>query len=142
MNKFSYFHILREQDDLYLSTCKVIKEYYHLGNKIIVLCDDKEQVNNLDKLLWTFEQVSFIPHTSDINYDPITSVLLLDKNYANKNINKKDYNVILNLTNDTILDDVEIIIEIVGNNNEQKKISREKYHFYKKNNIDVRHNSL
>lgn len=37
---------------------KVLSQGYRVG----VLCDDKVQVNNIDKLLWQTEQLSFIPH--------------------------------------------------------------------------------
>ena len=38
--------------------------------------------------------------------------------------------------------DHEIIIEIVGHDEKKKNISREKYLYYKKNNLDVRHKNL
>ena len=38
--------------------------------------------------------------------------------------------------------DHEIIIEIVGHDENKKAMSREKYLYYKKNNLDVRHENL
>ena len=127
-----------------LSVCKIIKKYYNDGYKIVVKSNDQEFIDNINKLLWTFEQLVFIPHSTNIEYDPTTPVLLYKNNYKNDSIIEKDYNVILNI--DTVLDitdnGYEIIIEIVGHDENKKAISREKYLYYKKNNLDVRHENL
>ena len=144
MKKKVYFYILNEQDDINLSVCKIIKKYYNDGHKIIVKSNDQEFIDNINKLLWTFEQLTFIPHSTNITYDCTTPVLLYKNDYKNDSIIKKDYNVILNI--DTALDttdnDHEIIIEIVAHDEDKKTISREKYLYYKKNNLDVKHENL
>ncbi|MDA7841912.1 DNA polymerase III subunit chi [Gammaproteobacteria bacterium] len=144
MKKKVYFYILSKQDDMNLSVCKIIKKYYNDGYKIVVKSNDQEFIDNINKLLWTFEQLVFIPHSTNIEYDPTTPVLLYKNNYKNDSIIEKDYNVILNI--DTVLDitdnGYEIIIEIVGHDENKKAISREKYLYYKKNNLDVRHENL
>ena len=70
--------------------------------------------------------------------------ILYKNDYKNDSVVKKDYNIILNI--DTVLDTTdnehEIIIEIVGHDENKKTISREKYLYYKKNNLDVRHENL
>ena len=127
-----------------LSVCKIIKKYYNDGYKIVVKSNDQEFIDNINKLLWTFEQLVFIPHSTNIEYDPTTPVLLYKNNYKNDSIIEKDYNVILNI--DTVLDitdnGYEIIIEIVSHDENKKAISREKYLYYKKNNLDVRHENI
>jgi len=144
LKKKVYFYILNEQDDINLSVCKIIKKYYNDGHKIIVKSNDQGFIDNIDKLLWTFEQLTFIPHSTNIIYDCTTPVLLYKNDYKNDSIIEKDYNVILNI--DTVLDttdnDHEIIIEIVAHDKDKKAISREKYLYYKKNNLDVKHENL
>ena len=144
MKKKAYFYILNEQDDMNLSVCKIIKKYYNDGHKILVKFNDQEIIDNINKLLWTFEQLTFIPHSTNIEYDCTTPVLLYKNDYKNDSIIKKDYNVILNIDTvlDTTDDDHEIIIEIVGHDEKKKTVSREKYLYYKKNNLDVRHENL
>ena len=144
LKKKAYFYILSKQDDINLSVCKIIKKYYNDGHKIIVKSNDQGFIDNINKLLWTFEQLTFIPHSTNIEYDSATPVLLYKNNYKNDSIIEKDYNVILNI--DIALDvtnnDHEIIIEIVGHDENKKAMSREKYLYYKKNNLDVRHENL
>ena len=144
MKKKVYFYILNEQDNVNLSVCKIIKKYYNDGHKIIVKSNDQGFIDSIDKLLWTFEQLTFIPHSTNIIYDCTTPVLLYKNDYKNDSIIEKDYNVILNI--DTALDttdnDHEIIIEIVAHDKDKKAISREKYLYYKRNNLDVKHENL
>ena len=127
-----------------LSVCKIVKKYYNDGHKILVKSNDQDIIDDINKLLWTFEQLTFIPHSTNLEYDYNTPVLLYKNDYKNDSVIKKDYNIILNI--DTVLDttdnDHEIIIEIVGHDENKKTISREKYLYYKKNNLDVRHENL
>ena len=87
-----------------------------MGIKFLLNRMIKSIIDNINKLLWTFEQLTFIPHSTNLEYDYTTPVLLYKNDYKNDSIIKKDYNVILNI--DTVLDttdnDHEIIIEIVG----------------------------
>jgi DNA polymerase-3 subunit chi len=127
-----------------LSVCKIIKKYYDLNNKILISSRDSIMIKNINKLLWTFEQLSFIPHSTNEEYDSLVSVLLFDTNYKNDSILKNDYNVFINLDDEVKTDyhDHEVIVELVSNNEEQKKVAREKYLYYKKNKLNARHENL
>lgn len=144
MKKRAYFYILNKQDDIDISVCKIIKKYYNKGHKILVKSDNEKFMDNINNLLWTFEQLTFIPHSTNIEYDITTPVLLYKPKHKNDSITKNDYNVILNI--DIELDssdkDHEIIIEVVDHDENKKTKSREKYIYYKKNNLDVRHEIL
>ena len=144
LKKRAYFYILNEHDDINLSVCKIIKKYYNDGHKILVISDNHEIIDEINTLLWTFEQLTFIPHSTNTEFDSTTPILLYKNNFKNDSIIKKDYNVILNIDMklDSNENDHEIIIEIVGHDENKKNISREKYLYYKKNNLDVRHENL
>ena len=79
-----------------------------------------------------------------LNLTPTTPILLYKNNFKSDSIIKKDYSVVLNIDMklDTNENEHEIIIEIVGHDENKKNISREKYLYYKKNNLDVRHENL
>ncbi|MDG2158583.1 MAG: DNA polymerase III subunit chi [Gammaproteobacteria bacterium] len=144
MKKRACFYILNKQDDMNLSICKIIKKYYNDGHKILVKSDNVELMDNINDLLWTFEQLTFIPHSTNIEYDVTAPVLLYKNKDKNDSIIKKDYNVILNVDMELDSSDKEheIIIEIVGHDESKRSISREKYLYYKKNKLDVRHENL
>ena len=45
-----------------LIACRLLEKAYLRGNQVFVYCNDKEDAESLDELLWTFKEDSFIPH--------------------------------------------------------------------------------
>ena len=144
MKKIALFYILNKAEDLKISVCKIIKEYYKKKYKIFVSSRSNDLVNELNNLLWTFEQVSFIPHCTTKNYDKNSPILLSGKDSFPKTINLKEYDVWLNLDDEMEENytDFEIILEIVSQNEEERILSRKKYLNYQKNNFEVKHEKL
>lgn len=44
------------------AVCRVIHKIYQVSSRAAVLCDDRQRAGELDDLLWSFNQGSFIPH--------------------------------------------------------------------------------
>tara|TARA_B100001245_G_scaffold82494_1_gene59246 strand:+ start:411 stop:845 length:435 start_codon:yes stop_codon:yes gene_type:complete len=144
LKKIALFYILNKAEDLKISVCKIIKEYYKKKYKIFVSSRSDNLVNELNNLLWTFEQISFIPHCTTKNYDKNSPILLSGKDSFPKTINLKEYDVWLNLDDEMEENytDFEIILEIVSQNEEERILSRKKYLNYQKNNFEVKHEKL
>ena len=144
MKKIALFYILDKAENLKISVCKIIKEYYKKKYKIFVSSRSNDLVNELNNLLWTFEQISFIPHCTTKNYDKNSPILLSGKDSFQKTINLKEYDVWLNLDNkmEENYTDFEIILEIVSQNEEERILSRKRYLNYQKNNFEVKHEKL
>ena len=144
MDNSAIFYILESDDDINYCTCKIIKKFYEEGKKILVSSKNSILIDDLNKLLWTFEQLSFIPHSTSKDYDSFTPVLLTETGYKNDSIIKKDYNIFINLDDEVKTDyyNYEIVIELVSGNEHQKNLAREKYLYYKKNRLNVKHENL
>ena len=144
MDNSAIFYILDSNDDINYSTCKIIKKFYEAGKRILVSSKNSILIDDLNKLLWTFEQLSFIPHSTSKDYDSLTPVLLTETGYKNDSIIKKDYNIFINLDDEVKTDyhNYEIVIELVDGNEYQKNLSREKYLYYKNNKLNVKHENL
>lgn len=58
------FYILKEteQQARFIFACRLIEKAYKLGNRIFVACNSAQETEQMDKLLWTFNPESFIPH--------------------------------------------------------------------------------
>jgi len=41
--------------------CRLLRKAYRRGSRVLV-CGDPERLSRLDVLLWTFEQLEFVPH--------------------------------------------------------------------------------
>ena len=144
MDNSAIFYILDSDDDINYCTCKIIKKFYEEGKKILVSSKNSILIDDLNKLLWTFEQLSFIPHSTSKDYDSLTQVLLTETGYKNDSIIKKDYNIFINLDDEVKTDyhNYEIVIELVSGNEHQKNLAREKYLYYKNNRLNVKHENL
>ena len=144
MDKVAIFYILNAKDDINYAICKIIKKYFEQEKRVIVSSKDQNVINNINNLLWTFEQLSFIPHCIEKDYDSLTPVLLMDANFKNDSISKKDYNIFINLDDEEKTDyhDHDVIVEVVSDNERKKKLAREKYLYYKKNKLNVKHENL
>ena len=136
------FYSIELNHDIKLCQCKFVKCLYKRDENIIIV-DDYEKLEELDKLLWSFEQNSFLPHKiynkGDVIDTPIIllSIQNLDKlrlfNTYTSIINNYD-NALVNLENNTN------IYEFVDTNESKKAISRNKFLEYKKNNFTLMHN--
>ena len=78
------------QQSLYNSTFpKIILKILENSKKGYILCKNKEEMKQLDNLLWTFSQLSFLPHaTEEDDYQEAQSLLLITKCPAS-NLNDK-----------------------------------------------------
>ena len=144
MKKIALFYILNKAEDLKISVCKIIKEYYKKKYKIFVSSHSNDLIDELNNLLWTFEQISFIPHCTNKNYDKNSPVLLSGKDSFPETVNLKEYDVWLNLDDEMEENytDFEIILEIVSQNEKERMLSRKRYLNYQKNNFEVKHEKL
>ena len=135
------FFSLDKNQDLYLSICGLIKELYKLGDQIIIF-DTYSNLEKLDKLLWTFEQNSFLPHKIyDVDEKLDTPIILLSEKYLNNLLVFNEYGSIINNFNKPITQTTEKmkVYEFVEDFEDKKIISRKKYMIYKNNNFSLNH---
>ncbi len=45
-------------------TCQLTEKIFKKGHKIHILTTDSQQTERLDKLLWTYDEQSFLPHVA------------------------------------------------------------------------------
>lgn len=43
-------------------SCRLLEKAYLRGQNIFVYCNDRQEAEKLDELLWTFKENSFVPH--------------------------------------------------------------------------------
>ena len=104
--------------------------------KILIVSEDKVQINKLNDLLWTFEQISFIPHTFESDYELSPVVMCMIDNIESI-FTKYKFDVLFNLTIKKMSLDTAatIYLEIVTSTRDQKLKAREKFSYYKDNNL-------
>lgn len=61
------FYILADESNSqrYLFACRLVEKAYKLGHQVYIHSDNSEEVDSIDKLLWSFRETSFVPHTTE-----------------------------------------------------------------------------
>ncbi len=83
-------NIYTVQKSLYNTTLpKIILKILKSGERGHLLCKDKDEMKWLDALLWTFSQLSFLPHaTEEDNNQEAQNLLLITRCPADNSGNK------------------------------------------------------
>ena len=142
MKSVANFYSIEDSHDINLCICKFVKYLFKKDENIIII-DSKDKLEELDRLLWSFEQNSFLPHKIYNNENIIdTPIILLSiQNLDKLKIFNKYTSVINNYDNALLILENDIkIYEFVGNNESDKSNSRKKFIEYKKNNFTMIHN--
>lgn len=132
------FYNLQDDNQVDKSICRITNFYYKKKLKILIIGEDKSQIDTLNDLLWTFEQISFLPHSFESEYESTPIVLCMIDNLQSI-LDKYKFDVLFNLSRNKInLDTVaRYFIEIVTSVEKQKLNARDKYAYYKENQIKV-----
>jgi DNA polymerase-3 subunit chi len=128
------FYILdSDSDDARLRlACKIVDKATQLDNHVFINATSEDEAKQLDELLWTFSQGSFIPHRvvrDEIAQAPREPVLI----GVNRPPAPGRWDVMINLAADVpdFFSRYERVAEVVDANATRREQSRERYRFYR-----------
>ena len=131
------FYILKSasQNSLELFTCKLTEKAFKKGHKIHILTTDLDQSERLNKLLWTFDDGSFIPHV--LSQDDLADQTPIHIGHEVNKVSIKD--VLINLQ--PVLPDqfaeFSRIAELVSGDTQQRQSARLRYREYQQRQCQV-----
>jgi DNA polymerase-3 subunit chi len=131
------FYILKNGDknSLLPFLCKLIEKALNKEETLYIHTQDKQQAEVIDDLLWTFNDISFIPHAIVNNIiDEVPPVLI---GYGE--IPAVEHTILINLNADipSDLSAFQRVIEIVTQDAEQKNQSRLHYKTYQAQDLEI-----
>lgn len=117
--------------------CALTAKVWKAGHRVCLLTDDRESAGAFDNLLWTYQDISFVPHaladSGNLDETPILigwgdpAILQNDKIGADVLINVAD-----SLSNiDQYAHGFARITEIVGGDAQQRQSARARYREYR-----------
>ena len=127
-------------DDKARTACRLAAKAYAQDLRLTVLCADAEAAARLDRLLWTFSATGFVPHClADDALEPMTPVIL-DGAGAEPGHDQ----VLLNLRPERppFFSRFQRLIEIVTRDEEDRRLARERYRFYRDRGYEIRSHDL
>jgi DNA polymerase-3 subunit chi len=128
------FYILdSDSDDARLKlACKIVDKATQLDHHVFVHATSEQEARQIDELLWTFSQGSFIPHRimrEELTEPPLEPVLI----GVNQPPGPGRWDVLINLATHVpeFFSRYERVAEVVDGNAERRERSRERYRFYR-----------
>ena len=112
-----------------LTTCRLAEKANKLGHHVFIYADKAEQVQQLDDLLWTFREGSFLPHTSsDANDAKQYSVVIGSQHHEDS-----EHDLMISLAENVpdCFSRFKRVAEIVAGSEEQKQAARDRFKFYR-----------
>jgi DNA polymerase-3 subunit chi len=107
--------------------CKLAAKAWKQGHRVYLQAGSAEQALRLDDLLWTFRDVSFLPHCLIESKNDEVSVFV-----GHGEMPPDEHEVMINLAHPTppFFSRFERVVEIVSAAEEARAQARERYRFY------------
>jgi DNA polymerase-3 subunit chi len=130
------FHIIENKESAaHLSyACKLVRKAYKNGYKAYVRTENEQEMNQLDKLLWTFSELDFIPHTlleSENEQEPVIIGMIGHEGDSRT--------VLINLSTKLTenYSSYSRVFELISNNPASIAAGRDRYRAYRKMNDEL-----
>lgn len=144
-----------KQVDFYLISNQVNNAKYKLasrlanklqrsGRRALVVTDNEQSTENLDKVMWTYSDASFLAHDDLTEKKPPSSVHIGSHNTVSQAVLARDYDVLINLANDIPMFNHHFarIAEIVEADDKSKAAGRARYKSYKTEGFELKMHNI
>ncbi|KTC85890.1 MULTISPECIES: DNA polymerase III subunit chi [Legionella] len=131
------FYLLANSDKQaqWLLACRLLEKAYLRGHRVFVYCNNQQEAESLDELLWTYKDNSFIPHNlQGEGPEPPPPIQI---GYRDE---PRGYNdVLFNLATEVPIfyPRFRRVIEIVTNDESAKEVSRAHYREYRAKHCEL-----
>lgn len=130
MTKVDFYLLGSRGDSRALFACRLAEKAWRLGHRVFLLAPDAPAALELDELLWTFSQGSFVPHAlyknpADIEANPV----LIGHDEPPADV----HDVLVSLAPDVPpwFSRFARVAELVGADESEKAGARERFRFYR-----------
>ena len=113
-----------------LYACRIIEKVYSNGHKIYIYTSGQNETDSFDKQLWTFRDISFVPHeVYNANQETKSNILVGHIEPPNT-----QNDILVNLTAEIVSfhDKFSRVIEVIPNDDSLKAFGRKRFQEYKK----------
>ena len=128
------FYILNGNTAPSRFSCTVASKAFSQGNSVYIMATDRDEAIRLDDLLWTYQDISFLPHACVDEAQLDTPVII-----GWPGAQPPPTDVLINLT-ETVPDDLagfNRIVEIVADETSRRESGRERYKVYRERGYEM-----
>lgn len=134
------FYILKSNGSRELTACRLCEKAWQQGMRIHIQADSESQALQLDELLWTFRDGSFVPHCMVTDAGAAETPVTIGWNDSLHQPGQ----VLVNLaqTVPSFYTRFERLAEIVNQEERIKTAGRERFTFYRQQNHELHHHEI
>lgn len=126
--------------DKYQVACTLSAKAVERGLRVLVYTQDREATERMDQLLWSWQQLAFVPHCcGGHRLAPVTPVVI---DHAPEDIDRDDVLVNLHSGTPPFYSRFHRLVEIVGQDEEDRQQARERFKFYRDRGYEIRTHDL
>lgn len=131
-----YTHV----EDKLRTACALAGKAYARGLKVTVYCADDETAHRFDRMLWTTPAIGFVPHCGPDDPAAAETPVIVDSR-GERLLHDE---VLLNLRAEwpSFFSRFQRLIEIVGRDEEDRALARDRFRFYRERGYDIRTHDL
>lgn len=124
--------------------CRVARKKYMEGRPLVVYCARPQLLAELDRLLWSFSPLDFLPHCYAHDKLAARTPIILTAEASEAPDALPHYELLVNLdaAQPPFFARFERLIELVGRDDEDKAAGRARYKFYKDRGYELTHHDL
>lgn len=126
------------------TACRLAEKAYGLRHAIYIHTNSQQQAVQLDKLLWTFRDGSFVPHQLHGQDESLNSPVIIGHESNPDNELATHHQLLINLDQKVppFFSRFERVAEIVGTDEQQRKTARERFRFYRERGYELQTHEL
>lgn len=131
------FYILKGsvEHDRQVFACRLIEKAYKKGHHIYIHTDNAEQAEQVNQNLWSYRTDSFIPHQLVNGSNPDRCQVLIG--HDNKPPRLMDLLINLGSEQPLFFSQFERVAEFINDDEQLKKMGRERYRFYQQRGYEL-----
>jgi len=134
------FYVLPDTSPAERFACTIANKAWQQGHTVYIATLSQEAAGIMDDLLWTFQDISFVPHALAQSAAPPAEPVVIGWNDRMPG----DYQVLINLTADIPAgaENFARIVEIVAGNHERRDLARKRYRTYRERGYEMHDHTL
>ena len=146
---------MSKQVDFYLISNQVQNAKYklasRLGNKLqrlnqsaLIITDNEQATTELDQVMWSFSDISFLAHDRIANDEHQSSIQIGDATQASSKLLEKEYKVLINISSEVPIFNHHFtrIAEIVEADDASKTAARVRYKRYQTEGFEIKTHNI
>lgn len=126
-------------EDKLRTACQLSHKAMQNGLRVLLHVPNDDTADKLDKLLWHYPATAFLPHCHSHETDAATMPVVIGRD---ENFPHSELLISLHTECTTFFSRFERVIEIVGSDDDDAKLGRARFKFYKDRGYDVGHTDL